>query len=89
MNAFLLLCQCDSIANKVFAKAIPVIQETYKAGTNCSDVKIADAICKEDSSSNWYNAGYRFLDCFDQLALLQCLTVHDQGIDSGKTRGEE
>ena len=46
MNAFLLLCQCDSIANKVFAKAIPVIQETYKAGTNCSDVKIADAICK-------------------------------------------
>ena len=34
MNAFLLLCQCDSIANKVFAKAIPVIQETYKAGTN-------------------------------------------------------
>lgn len=45
MNAMLLLCQCDSIVTKACGALIPVVQETYEAGTNCKDVAIAEAIC--------------------------------------------
>lgn len=44
MSTILLVCHGDSIATKMLGTAIPVIQETYEAGTNCSDVKIAEVI---------------------------------------------
>ena len=46
MNAILLLNQCDSIVTKACGTLIPVVQETYEAGTNSYDVSISDAICK-------------------------------------------
>lgn len=45
MNAMLLLSQCDSIVTKACGALIPVIQETYEAGTNCKDVAITKVIC--------------------------------------------
>lgn len=44
MITTLLLSQCDSIVTKACRAFIPVVQETYEAGTNCSDVCIADSI---------------------------------------------
>lgn len=45
MSAILLLCQCDSVATKLVNAAIPVVQQTYEAGTQCEDVEIAKIIC--------------------------------------------
>ena len=45
MSTILLVCHGDSIASTMLGTAIPVIQETYEAGTNSSDVKIAEVIC--------------------------------------------
>lgn len=41
----LLMCQSDSIVTKVCGSVIPVIQETYEAGTNWANVEIANTIC--------------------------------------------
>ena len=41
----LLACQSDSIVTKVCGNLIPVIQETYEAGTNWANVEIAKTIC--------------------------------------------
>ena len=41
----LLACQSDSIVTKVCGSVIPVIQETYEAGTNWANVEIANTIC--------------------------------------------
>ena len=41
----LLACQSDSIVTKVCGNLIPVIQETYEAGTNWANVEIANTIC--------------------------------------------
>lgn len=45
MNTTLLLCQCDSLVSKISGAAIPVIQISSEAETNCQDVKIAQTIC--------------------------------------------
>lgn len=45
MTTSLLLCQCDSIVTKAVTAAIPVMQQTYEAGTNCKDVAIVKAVC--------------------------------------------
>ena len=41
----LLMSQCDSIVTKVCGNMIPVVQETYEAGTNWANVEIAKTIC--------------------------------------------
>lgn len=41
----LLTCQCDSVVTKVCGNIIPVVQETYKAGTNWANVEITKTIC--------------------------------------------
>ena len=46
MNAMFLLCQCNSCLTKACGALAPVVQQTNEAGTNCSDVCIADVICR-------------------------------------------
>lgn len=45
MNPILLHCQCDSVVTKACGSFIPVVKETYKAGTYYEDVAIAQTIC--------------------------------------------
>jgi len=46
MNAMFLLCQCNSCLTKACGALAPIVQQTNEAGTNCSDVCIADVICR-------------------------------------------
>lgn len=41
----LLACQCDSVVTKVCGNIIPVVQETYEAGTNWANIEITKTIC--------------------------------------------
>ena len=41
-----LLCQCNSCVMKTCGALAPIVQQTNEAGTNCSDVCIADVICR-------------------------------------------
>lgn len=41
----LLTCQCDSVVTKVCGNILPVVQETYEAGTNWANVEITKTIC--------------------------------------------
>ncbi len=41
----LLTCQCDSVVTKVCGNIVPMVQETYEAGTNWANVEITKTIC--------------------------------------------
>ena len=41
----LLPCQCDSVVTKVCGNIVPMVQETYEAGTNWANVEITKTIC--------------------------------------------